>query len=544
MAAEPVTAGTAFDRALAVADAILYEGYLLYPYRRSSPKNQVRWQFGVLTPRAWTEARGVDDEGLAGSAEGWWQRTECLLEADEESVVRCRVRFLQLRRRSVEERAAEGAHRPVDGLRPGTRPEPVDFDEAIPREFDLRFVVGDALSGERRFAFRAPGGTDVETLRDEDGRPAARVVFRSWPVEASVTVSAARCPSRSRLVRLRVRVENADRTTPPGVPRAEALRRSLIAVHTIYAGYDASSAGRDAAFVSLIDPPEWAGAEARACANVRTFPVLAGSPGERDLLLSSPILLYDHPRIAPESPGDLNDATEIDEILSLRTLTLTDAEKREARATDPRAAAIIDRVDAMPPEVLSRLHGAIRSLAPLPSASAAAADAGEAHTDTGGAAENAAAAEATAAENAAAEAAAAEATAAENAAAEAAAAEAAAAEAVAAEGAPPPSRWSPPDEAGLPPGADAVIVAGRRVAKGSRVRLLPRARGGDPQDMFLAGRTGRVEAVLLDVDGSHHLAVTLEDDPGAGLDRWYGRFRYFSPTEVEPLDETETGDPR
>ncbi|MCO5992970.1 hypothetical protein [Actinoallomurus rhizosphaericola] len=510
MAAEPVTAGTAFDRALAVADAILYEGYLLYPYRRSSPKNQVRWQFGVLTPRAWTEARGVDDEGLAGSAEGWWQRTECLLEADDESVVRCRIRFLQLRRRSVEERTAEGAHRPADGLRIGTRPEPgFDFDEAIPQEFDLRFVVGEALSGERRFAFRAPGGTDVETLRDEGGRPAARVVFRSWPVEASVTVSAARCPARPRLVRLRVRVENADRTTPSGVPRTEALRRSLIAVHTIYAGQDASSAGRDAAFVSLIDPPEWAGAEARACANVRTFPVLAGPPGERGLLLSSPILLYDHPRIAPESPGDLNDATEIDEILSLRTLTLTDAEKREARATDPRAAAIIDRVDAMPPEVLSRLHGAIRSLGPLPSASAAGADAGEADTDdASGTDENAGA------------------------------------EADAAEGAPPPSRWSPPDEAGLPPGADAVVVAGRRVATGSRVRLLPRARGGDPQDMFLAGRTGRVEAVLLDVDGSHHLAVTLEDDPGAGLDRWYGRFRYFSPAEVEPLDETETGDSR
>ncbi|GAA0354776.1 hypothetical protein NE235_11660 [Actinoallomurus spadix] len=493
MAAEPVTTGTAFDRALAVADAILYEGYLLYPYRRSSAKNQVRWQFGVLTPRAWTEARGADDEGLAGSAEGWWQRTVCLLQAGEESVVQCRLRFLQLLRRSVEERATDNARRPADTIssatgsgigsadrsrtssESGTGGESGSgsgFDQAIPREFDLRFVLGEALAGERRFAFRAPGGSDVETLRDEDGRPVGRVTVRFWPVEASVTVSAARCPGRSRLIRLRVRVENADRTTPVGVPRAEALRRSLIAVHTIYAG-------RDASFVSLLDPPQWAEAEAKACANVRTFPVLAGPHGTRDLLLSSPIILYDHPRVAPESPGDLNDATEIDEILSLRTLTLTDAEKREARATDPRAAAIIDRVDAMPPEVLSRLHGAIRSLKPLPSATVA--------------------------------------------------------------GDPRPSRWTPPDDAELPPGSDAVTVAGRRVAKGSRVRLLPRE-GGDPQDMFLAGRTGRVEAVLLDVDGSQHLAVTLEGDPGAGLDRWYGRFRYFSPAEVEPLDDN-AGDP-
>ena len=74
------------------------------------------------------------------------------------------------------------------------------------------------------------------------------------------------------------------------------------------------------------------------------------------------LFLYDYPQIAPESPGDLYDATEIDEILTLRTMTLTDEEKREARATDPRAAAIIDRVDDMPPEILDRLHGAVRYL--------------------------------------------------------------------------------------------------------------------------------------------------------------------------------------
>ncbi|MBV8995805.1 MAG: hypothetical protein JO287_19360 [Pseudonocardiales bacterium] len=83
-------------------------------------------------------------------------------------------------------------------------------------------------------------------------------------------------------------------------------------------------------------------------------------------MLSSPILMdYDYPQVSPESPGDLFDATEIDEILSLRTLTLTDDEKLEARATDPRAAAIIDRVEEFPQEVLERLHGAIRSLRPV-----------------------------------------------------------------------------------------------------------------------------------------------------------------------------------
>ena len=81
-------------------------------------------------------------------------------------------------------------------------------------------------------------------------------------------------------------------------------------------------------------------------------------------MLSSPIILEDHPQLAPESTINLFDGLENDEILTLRTLTLTDEEKAEARATDPRAAGIIDAVDAMPPEILERLHGAIRSLRP------------------------------------------------------------------------------------------------------------------------------------------------------------------------------------
>ena len=115
-------------------------------------------------------------------------------------------------------------------------------------------------------------------------------------------------------------------------------------------------------FLSLTDPPEWAAAEAGQCVNTGTWPVLAGPQDCTDLMLSSPVILYDHPEVAAESPADLFDATEIDEILTLRTMALTDAEKREARSTDPRAADLIDRMDDLPPEMLDRLHGAIRYL--------------------------------------------------------------------------------------------------------------------------------------------------------------------------------------
>jgi hypothetical protein len=441
----PVTVVSGFEYARAVADAVLYEGYLLYPYGRSSSKNRVRWQFGVVVPRVWARARGLTDTSVAGSAEGSWQQTECLLEA-RQAIVHGRVRFLQLQRKSVEEQLSNGAYRMVDSLDTGARLE-LGFDEAVPQEFDFEFSLRDALAGERQFSLRIPGGEDAEPVVDGEGRLAGRVVRRRWPLAVSVTVSAARCGIREGVGRLRVRVDNVDEETRAEASREVALRRSLLACHVLLGT-------SDGAFLSLLEPPRWAEQATKGCANVHTFPVLAGRPADRDVILSSPVLLYDHPRVAPESPGDLHDATEIDEILSLRALTLTEAEKREARGTDRRAAEILERTESLPPEAFSRLHGAVRSLRPV---AAGTAD------------------------------------------------------------------------------ADSVLVAGVVVARGSRVRLRPRRRGVDPQDRFLDGRIAHVEAVLTDVDDAKHLAVTLEDDPAADLNRWYGRFRYFSPDEIEPL---------
>jgi len=141
----------------------------------------------------------------------------------------------------------------------------------------------------------------------------------------------------------------------PGAPRDDALRASLLGCHLLLA---ASGGG----FLSLLDPPAWAAGAASGCRNVGTYPVLAGKPDSNDLVLSAPLILYDHPAVAPESPRDLFDAAEIDEILTLRILTLTDEEKREARATDPRLARLIDGVERLGPEGMARLHGSTRAL--------------------------------------------------------------------------------------------------------------------------------------------------------------------------------------
>jgi hypothetical protein len=249
----------------------------------------------------------------------------------------------------------------------------------------------------------------------------------------------------------------------------------------------------------MTDPPEWARPFVERCSNDGVWPVLVGPgrTGER-VLLSSPIILGDHPEIAPESPGDLYDSTEIDEILTLRTMTLTDAEKAEARATDPRAAAVIDQVDGLPPEQLDRLHGALRYLRNVTGDSVAGDGTGIA---PGGRAME---------------------------------------DELPTYFTPDAPWWDPGADASVDPETDAVEIDGVAVARGSRVRLFPgRGQGNrrtDAQDDFLRGRTATVEAVLLDVDGGTHLGVTMDDDPElAEVSRWHGRFLYFTPDEVEPV---------
>ena len=314
-------------------------------------------------------------------------------------------------------------------------------------------------------------------------------------------MSAERLEGPYGLVRLRLRVENASAWHDPSADRSVALRHSLVAAHSLI-GID------HGVFLSLLDPPEWAKPFAEACQNLHTWPVLIGQEGRRDAMLSSPIILSDHPTIAPESPGDLFDATEIDEILTLRTMALTEEEKREARATDERAAAIIDRVDNMPPELLERLHGAVRYLEGVEGGEPEGRP--ELGSPVGGPLIGRAAGPGEGGERL------------------------STAPPALPEGNPElVPWWDPGADRTVSPETDGVVVAGVTLAKGSRVLLRPGQRA-DAQDMFLAGREATVEAVFLDVDGNRHLAVTLDEDPAADLQRWHGRYLYFSPDEVEP----------
>jgi hypothetical protein len=332
------TSVDAFERAARVADAVLYEGYVLYPYRASAAKNQVRWQFGVLAPRPFAEVDG---------SEQWFQQTECIVEAGLDARVDLRVRFLQVQARTVEA-ASGGGFEPVAQLDVGDE-RWTTWEEAVEHVVDVT-DVDLARPGTSDTPFSLPAFREEEALGG-----AGRVVRERWAVDGVVRVAVEDVPGPYPFTRLRVRVENVTEWGEPGLGRAEVVRRSLVGVHLV-AHTD------DGAFVSSLDPPEFARPAVSSCTNQHTFPVMIGAEGDDTTILSSPIILYDRPEVAAESPGDMCDATEIDEILALRVLTLTDEEKRDARSTDPRAAAIVDRVDDLPPEVFERLHGAIRSI--------------------------------------------------------------------------------------------------------------------------------------------------------------------------------------
>ncbi|MFE3652734.1 hypothetical protein [Streptomyces sp. NPDC059122] len=450
-----------FAVARQVADAVLFEGYVLYPYRASAAKNRLRWQFGVLVPPGW----GAD------RAEHSHQRTECLMEPRAGARLRAELRFLRAQRRTVQRRCPDGEFVTVPELELPDRVL-VPWDEGTEERCPLDVAVADLAGDGVTVPLTWPPGEDTEPVHDADGRLVGRLVRRREEISGELRLTAEEIAGPYAVLKLTATVHNTSSWVPDPAAddRDAALPRSLVAAHLLLG----LSAGR---FHSQTDPPEWARGAVADCRNEHTWPVLAGPPGSTEVMLSAPIILEDHPAVAPESPGPLYDALEIDEILALRTAALTDQEKREARGTDPRAAEVIALADGMPPEVLERLHGAVRALREVTEPAPAAEPA---RPDT--------------------------------------------------------PWWDPAGDRDVDPLTDRIIVDGRSVGAGSRVALRPGRRRTDAQDFFLHGRAAQVEAVLHDVDGGVHLAVTVEGDPGADIRREQGRFLYFQPDELAPLE--------
>jgi hypothetical protein len=345
-----------------IADAILYEGYILYPYRPSSIKNRQRWNFGSICPREYSEAqRGT---------EVWRTQTECLVSApgSSKAAIGIKIRFLHTVARQVCELArpvdnlsacTEQDFREVDSLRLGDRLYQT-WQEAIDRSVEIPEMDWASLARcPQEFRFDFSAAREVEPLRDpaSGGRIAAVLIRTRHALTGAVRVSVQ--PLDAPLFRLRVELENL--TSLPGArdkTRDQAMLDSFVSCHSIFRIEAAD-------FVSLLDPPEAFQEAAAKCENIGNYPVLVGEEGERHTVLASPVILYDYPKIAPESAGNLFDGTEIDEILTLRILSMTDEEKSEMRQADERGRKMLERIEA-DPEHLANLHGVMRAVEPEP----------------------------------------------------------------------------------------------------------------------------------------------------------------------------------
>ena len=336
-----------------IVKAVLYEGYMLYPYRPSAVKNRQRFNFGVVYPRAYSEAQGGTDACV--------MQTECLVQGDGKTQCAVRVRFLRMVDRSIAKLRTPKSEVSLVTEHDVEKVERLNVDDQVlypwqeaveetieVTEFDLSALAAQSM----QWPFRLSATQTKEAVRDASGLIVGIIHREKATVAGTIELSSEQLDEG--LFRLRTRISNTSRIDSI-VARDAALSRSLVSAHTILEV-------RGGEFVSLVDPPEPYRSFAMACQNVGTWPVLVGGEGERDTMLSSPIILYDYPQIAPESPGDLFDGAEIDEILSLRIMTLTDEEKREMRQSDERTRQILERTEALPAEQFMKLHGALRGL--------------------------------------------------------------------------------------------------------------------------------------------------------------------------------------
>jgi hypothetical protein len=342
-----------------IVDAVLYEGYILYPYRPSSKKNRQRFTFGRVYPHDYSVAQK--------GAEPFLMRTQCLAKSQNvEARIEVTVRFLHLMTREVLRLLKPLVELPVslDTTTLEVVPElQVDeqryltWEEAVEREVNLSEQSLQRLcNGSVSLPFDFAASASLEPIKNPQGSIVGLIRRRQQALTGELELAAEELDPR--VVKITASILNQTPISEHELDDQNAvLRRTFTSTHTVLHLEGAE-------FVSLMDPPPVLRKSAESCKNEGTWPVLVGDEetGGRSTVLSSPIILYDYPKIAPESPGELFDGTEIDEILTLRVMTMTDAEKEEMRQADERARHILERTESLPEDQLLKMHGVMREL--------------------------------------------------------------------------------------------------------------------------------------------------------------------------------------
>lgn len=426
--------------ASAVADAVLFGTQPHHPHRPPAARNRAGWQFGTLAP----PGAPSEDPNAA--------RTECVVEVGTGAALHLRVRYVPgwAYRPARDDAGARAAGRGNSALQ--------EVGATVP------------LDGP-------PGGREIPLTLPDGVRGADRDGSAGGRLTGLVTVTSTPLSMPRRVVRLGVHVANRTpwRVGPERATRERVLRSSMVSVHTVL-GVD------HGAFVSHLEPPEWAAPAVASCRNEHTWPVLLGRPGERGLMLSSPIILADHPEAAPEGSEGPRGATGVDEIASPRTTPHARWDGTWNRpSARPSAARTVNGADGIPPETLARLRSTLRRLddatawvparhaEPVPGAALA--------------------------------------------------------------GAPSAARWPSAVDSGISRGAGEVAVPGGMAVGGSRVRVRPNADPAAARAAVPRDTTGTVAGIYVDVDGTCSLVVAL--DFGSAPCQERGRVLFLRPDDVE-----------
>ena len=277
-----------------VVNALLYDGFKLYPTPAAAARRP-RWTVGSLYPHAYVSAStGADTSG---------QETQCLWVGDPRTRLEIRVRFLHTLIREIGTLTAPARGWPDDP----DAPEPafrfgagqhgeagaLGDDEAVERDLQVAdLCLGDLLGRTHYHTFSFPAWRSLEALRDAEGEPVGVIVRHQKPVQGRVSVTVQAFSDR--IFHISVRVENR---TP--VTRA-IIRDRERAAHQAFASTHTLLETRGGEFVSLMAPPEELAAYTMLCENRGTFPVLVGPEGHNRTVLSSPVILHDHPKLSLE----------------------------------------------------------------------------------------------------------------------------------------------------------------------------------------------------------------------------------------------------
>jgi hypothetical protein len=231
---------------------------------------------------------------------------------------------------------------------------PADYARNQTHAFErmqMQGIVGSAdalVTAEVRFLQASGEKHRAVERRVQIGAAPSKVSFDFDDLEGTAELIVDRLPDGRGRVTLQV--ENTTPLTPEEAEadRKDALLKSMLSTHLLM----------QVEGDKFVSPLERGDDGVAGCCQVNTWPVLA-TPSD-DALLGPTIMLPEHPEIAPESVNDFFDGTEIEEALVLHIQALSDQEREEIAAQDPKVREMLARADATTPQQLMDLHGRVR----------------------------------------------------------------------------------------------------------------------------------------------------------------------------------------